>query len=184
MNRILIALLLLLTTLAGGAQAANRGPGKLLEANYQAVEKLVASIAPSRSLSKQKPVIVATVVNVDDLSGSRFGMVLAEQIGTRMTALGYPMIELKLRDKLFVKQGEGELMLSREVKDLSRSQMAQAVVVGTYAESIGGVYPGGGGCVYVTLKIVSVVDNVVLAAHDYVLPLDGNVRSLLHPLHN
>lgn len=168
----------------GAVFAASTGATRLLDANYKAVEQLVASIPPTKALSKAKPIIVTTVVNVDDLGASRFGRMLAEQIGTRMTNLGYSVVELKLREKIFVKQGVGELMLSREVKDLSSSQRAQAVVVGTYAESGGGVYPGSGGGVFVTLKIVGVTDNVVIAAHDYVLPLDGNVRSLLYQVKN
>ncbi|MBJ6726586.1 FlgO family outer membrane protein [Geomesophilobacter sediminis] len=176
-----LALLLLIVPTVAGAASGN-GATQLLEANYRAVEQMVASIPPSRALNKQKPIIVATVVNVDDLGGSRFGRMLSEQIGTRLTNLGYSVIELKLRDKIFVRQGVGELMLSREVRDISGSQKAQAVVVGTYAESVGGVYPGSSGSVYVTLKIVGVTDNVVISAYDYVLPLDANIRSLLYPI--
>lgn len=182
MKKILL-LTLFLIAFSGTARAASgNGAARLIEANYNAVEQLIASIPPSRSLSKQKPIIVTTVVNIDDLAGSRFGRMLAEQIGTKMTNIGYAVVELKLREKIFVKKDVGELMLSREVQDLSTSQRAQAVVVGTYTESAGGMYPGSSGSVFVTLKIVRVTDNVVLAAYDYVLPLDANVRSLLYPV--
>jgi len=55
--------------------------------------------------------------------------------------------------------------------ELAAAQGIQAVVVGTYAPAEN--------YVYVTLKVVRSVDNVVLAAHNYVLPLDDNVASLL-----
>ena len=183
MKRILVwaaALQVALFLVAGSAAADGNAAARLLEANYRAVDQLLASIPSYRALDRRLPIIMSTVVNIDDLKGSRFGRVLAEQIGTRMSQDGYTMVELKLRDKIFVQQGEGELMLSREVKDLSTSQRAQAVVVGTYAESGGGVYSGSRGYVFVTLKIVDVTDDLVLAAHDYILPLDGNVRSLLY----
>jgi len=186
MKIILTAVFCLALALAQTRKAAS-GPDaatRFLEANYRAVDALVGSIAPERSLSKEQPVIVATVVQVDNLNGSRFGRVLAEQIGTRMSGIGYAVAELKLRGKIFVKQGEGELMLSREAKEISGGQSAQAVLVGTYAESSGGVYDGSSGYVFVTLKLVGVLDNLVIAAHDYVLPLDSTVRSLLYAPRN
>ena len=143
----------------------------LIEASYQAVDQLLASIPASRRLPKDRPIVVATVVNIDSLTSSRLGRTLSEHLATRMTRHGYKVIELKLRESIFVKQSEGELMLSREVKEISKNHEAQAVLVGTYSESRG--------TVYVTVKLVGAGDGVVISAHDYLLPIDGNVRALL-----
>ena len=67
--------------------------------------------------------------------------------------------------------GQGELLLSREAREVSQAQNAQAVVVGTYAVSAT--------VLYISLKLVSPVGNTVLAAHNYALPVDDNVRALL-----
>jgi len=176
----LFGLVLLLAASGRDAAAEADSGSRLMEANHRAVQQLLASIPAGRGISKEQPIIVATVVDVDNLGGSRLGRLLAEQVATRMTNEGYSVAELKLRGKVFVKNGEGELMLSREVKELSAGQRAQAVLVGTYAESTGGFYGGGSGCLFVTLKLVGVMDNLVIAAHDYVLPMDSNVRSLLY----
>lgn len=145
---------------------------RFIQANYTAVEDLLSS-AKAR-LDKNLPIVVATLVNVDALTeSSRFGRALSEQVSAKFTKLGYSVVELKLRENIFVKQAEGELLLSREVKDISRNHNAQAVVVGTYAE--------GRDYVYVNLKLVGIHDNVVMAAHDYVLPVDSNIKSLLKP---
>ena len=64
----------------------------------------------------------------------------------------------------------GELMLSRRAHEVAQAQSAQAVLVGTYA-----VAPQ---AVYVSLRLVG-AGNAVLAAHDYTLPMDGNLRGLL-----
>jgi TolB-like protein len=145
---------------------------RFIQANYSGVESLLAS--SKYRLDKDLPLVVATLVNVDKLTeSSRFGRALSEQIGSKFTKLGYSVVELKLRENIFVKQSEGEFLLSREAKDISSSHKAQAMVVGTYAE--------GRDYVYVHLKLIGIHDNLVLAAHDYVLPLDSNVKSLLKP---
>lgn len=143
----------------------------LMASSYQAVDRLVAAIPSDRQVPRNRPVLVATLVDIDKLSGSRLGRTLSEHLSTRMTKHGFKIVEMKLRDSVFVKQAEGELMLSREIRDIGRSHDAQALLVGTYAESRGRVY--------VTIRLVSAVDGTVISAQDYLLPIDGNVRALL-----
>ena len=143
----------------------------LMTASYQAVDQLLAAIPAGRRLPMDRPVIVATIVNIDTLTGSRLGRTLSEHLGTRLTRSGYRVVELKLRDTIFVKQTEGELMLSREIREIGKSHEAQAVMVGTYSESRGRVY--------VTIKLVGAADGIVISAQDYLLPIDANVRSML-----
>lgn len=144
---------------------------KFTPANYAAVDAMLGSA--KIPLDKNLPIVVATLVNVDVLSeSSRFGRIVSEQIGAHLAKLGYSVVELKLRGNIFVSQREGELLLSREVKDITLSHKAQAVVVGTYSEAQS--------FAYVNLKIVGVNSNVIVAAHDYALPIDGDVRALLN----
>ena len=96
---------------------------------------------------------------------------MAEQMTTRMTRHGYTVIEMKLRDAIFIREGMGEFMLSRELQDISRQHDAQAVVVGTYAV--------GSNTIYVTARIVRATDGVILSSHDYHLPIGPNTRHLL-----
>lgn len=174
-KHIAIAAMMLLALTSGCAsgptyEAAENS--QFIQANYKAVESLLAS--SKYRLDKDLPIVVATLVNVDALTeSSRFGRALSEQVGSRFTKLGYSVVELKLRENVFVKQSEGEFLLSREVKSISLNHKAQAVVVGTYAE--------GRDYVYVHLKLIGIHDNLIMAAHDYVLPLDSNVKSLLKP---
>ena len=78
---------------------------------------------------------------------------------------------LRLREQLVLHPGQGELLLSRELREVSQAHDAQAVVVGTYAVS--------GAMVYVSLKLVHPQGNQVVAASDYALALDDNLRGLL-----
>jgi TolB-like protein len=79
--------------------------------------------------------------------------------------------EVKLRESLVMHRDQGELLLSREVREVSQAQNAQAVVVGTYAMSAS--------VLFLSLKLVNPMGNHVVAAHNYAVPVDENVRMLL-----
>ena len=140
----------------------------LIEVNERAADALLA-YAP---LDAQQPVLVATLVNVDRLTeSSRLGRIFSEQIAARLVYRGLRVTEVKLRENLLLQRDQGELLLSREVREVSQAQDAQAVVVGTYAVSAS--------VVYINLKLVNPVGNTVVAAHSYTVPMDENVRALL-----
>lgn len=158
-----------LLVLAGCAQVPEGPPrADLIALNRQAADALVEN----GRLDPAQPLLVASFVNLDRLDeSSRLGRLFSEQVGGRLSNRGYAVVELKLRDSLFFKQGQGALLLSREVNQVVRAHQAQAVVVGTYTAS-----PT---MLYVSLKLVGADRNLVLAAHDYAVPLDVNVRGLL-----
>lgn len=144
---------------------------RFVQVNHRAVDRLLISLHPDKEFLKNQPIIVATIVNIDDLKGSRFGRAVAENVSTRLTQRGYPVIELKLRGTIFVKQSEGELLLSRELQDISLNHKAQAVVVGTYTEAKNHVF--------VSLKMIEAATGQAIAAHDYTLPVDSALYSML-----
>ncbi|MBY0454974.1 MAG: hypothetical protein K2Q11_08870 [Burkholderiaceae bacterium] len=175
MKRRTMALSLLAATLAlpGCAQYyygehAGDSHTALVDTNHAAIDRLLqdAPLDPSRA------VLVATVVSVDRLDeSSRLGRTLSEQLAGGLVQRGVRVVEPRLRDNLAISVVQGELLLSRELRDLSRAHNAQAVLVGTYSVSARAVY--------VSIKLVHPVGNVVVAAVDYVLPMDDNVRGLL-----
>lgn len=172
MNRVVVLLLLTVLTACNATgptyQAAENSD--LTRANYSAVDKLFT--APAIPIDKSVPLLVATVVNIDSMTqSSRFGRLISEQIATRLTQLGFHVVEMKLRSNVYIREGAGELLLSRDVRDLSKNYNAQVVVVGNYAIAAG--------YTYLTLKAVSVTDNRVVGAVNYVLPLTENNRALL-----
>lgn len=142
-----------------------------MAANYDAADKLIESMPLDNTIGMSQPIIVASIVGIDGLKSSRFGKTISEHIATRLTNKGYKIIELKLRNNVFIQQREGEFMLSRELKDIMKSHNAQAALVGTYSESIG--------YVYVTAKFVSLTSGISVASTDYHLCMDSNIRFLL-----
>lgn len=159
-----------LTACATGPSYQAAQTSEFMEANYAAAGKLVS--APAVAIDKTVPLLVATVVNIDSLNrSSRFGRLISEHIATRLTQLGYNVVEMKLRSNVYIREGTGELLLSRDVRDLSKTYNAQVVVVGNYAVA--------SGYAYLTLKAVTVTDNRVIAAVNYLLPLTENNKALL-----
>ena len=137
--------------------------------NYGVADALIAQFAGSPAGG---PLIVATVVNIDALEqSSTLGRLISEQVSARLSQRGFTMIEMKFRSSIYMKRGEGELVLTREIGEVARNNKAQAVVLGSY-----GV---GGSSVYVNMKIVQPGNNTVLAAYDYVLPYNSEIRSML-----
>lgn len=164
-----LCLALLLISLSGCAYL--RGPrDSMIRASYEAADKLAAMAYPV--VKVDQPVIVATFVQIDRLTETTtFGRLMAEQVASRLLFQQYPIIELKLRGSVFVREGKGELLLSREIKDLSTAHNVQAVVVGTYALA--------GEKIFLNIKVVRPLDNRVLAAYDLAMDIDASTRALL-----
>ena len=114
---------------------------------------------------------VLTVLPIDHGFTNAEVSLISEQVASRMTQMGYSVLELKIRNGVYMKRNEGEFLLTREIKEVASTHNAQAVVVGTYAESAT--------LVHVNLKIVNPATIVILAAYDYALPLDKQIASLI-----
>lgn len=120
-----------------------------------------------------QPIIVASFVNINNLEeSSTFGRVMSEQIAARLTQNGFKIIELKLRNNsIFMKEGTGELLLSRELKKLSKTQKAYAALVGTYAATED--------LIFITAKIIITDNNSIIAAHNFQLYSNSTIAELL-----
>jgi TolB-like protein len=139
-------------------------------ANYRAADALALQLRGK--LLDEKPLIMATLVNIDALEQtSMLGRLVSEQLSTRLAQGGMKMLEMKLRNSVYLKRGQGELMLTREIGDVASTHNAQAVVVGSYAETREAVF--------INVKVIQPTTNLVLAGHDYVLAKEGTVRSML-----
>ncbi len=174
---VLLAMSLSLAFLAGCDTVPSKPPTisseQYIELTYAATDKLIAQISPQGAgMNKAEPILVATLVSIDELeSASRMGRSISEQVAARLTQKGYKVVEVKLRGTLFVKRTEGEMLLSRELMQISQSYRAPTVVVGTYAPA--------SDFIAVNLKVVAAETQLVLAAADYGLPLDANTKTLL-----
>lgn len=142
----------------------------VVAANYGAADALLVQL--KGKLSSDKPLIMATIVNIDALEQtSTLGRLVSEQVSTRLAQGGLKMLEMKLRNSVYLKRNQGELMLTREIGEVAHTHDAQAVVVGSYAETPDAVF--------VNIKVIQPTTNFVLAGHDFVLKKDATVRAMM-----
>jgi TolB-like protein len=125
-----------------------------------------------KPINKEQPILATSFASIDNLQeSSTFGRLVGDSIAGRMVDSGFNIVELRLRNSLYMQPRAGEFMLSRELRHVSVEHDAQAVLVGTYA--VGGEY------VYVNARLVSVMDSRVLASEDFRLPLNRDIRRML-----
>lgn len=150
------------------SQTSIGGEGDLGQLVY-----LAAQTAAERAgvLSKDKPIVVTTIVSVDDYSrSSTFGRLASQLISNRLSQRGYRVKDITFTRALEVVPGTGELTLSRDASRLSTSANAQAIVAGTYAVA--------GQAVYLNVRFLKPDDGEVLSSSDVMIPLDANTWKL------
>jgi TolB-like protein len=143
---------------------------QFIEANYKAADSIMHQL--SGKLQADKPLIMATIVNIDALEQTTtLGRLVSEQLSTRLAQGGLSMLEMKLRNSVYLKRNQGELMLTREIGEVATTHNAQAIVVGSYAET--------SDMVFINIKVIQPNTNFVMAGQDYVLAKEAIVRSML-----
>lgn len=141
-----------------------------LTTNAEAAQNLIRGF--DLSSLQNSPLLVATIVDVNDTRVSApLGRTLSEQYTSTLANAGLNVREIKLRGNLFVQEGAGELLLSRELQNIARSHNAGVVLVGTYSAAAQ--------FTYVSIKLVRTEDSRILSAYDYALPNNRDVRRLL-----
>jgi len=156
----------------------------LISTSYKATDKLLKGVRDIHHLEPRhdgvytkQPMLVTSFVNIDNVQqSSTLGRVIGEQIGSRLAQHGYKVIEMKMRtSNVFVQELTGELLLSRELREISLQHDAYAVVVGTYG--------AGKESVYVTAKLVRAKDSVILSSYDYNLLIGPDTKRMLQSKH-
>ncbi|MBY0429724.1 MAG: hypothetical protein K2Q10_00880, partial [Rhodospirillales bacterium] len=121
-------------------------------------------------IERNKPLLFGTFADINAMGrSSALGRTMAEQIASRFAQRGYAVTEVKLRDSLLVDHG-GEFILSRDASVIAKTQDARAVVTGTYSMA--------NRKVFVNARVIDAWNGRVLAAYDFVLPMDREIRSL------
>jgi hypothetical protein len=143
-----------------------------LKANSDAIARLLAGL--DRRLIGDAPLLVSTIVNVNDMGrAAPLGRTLGENYASLLVSQGLNVKEIKIRGDVFVREGTGELMLSRELKDIARTHSSNLVLVGTYSPAAN--------FTFVSLKLVRTEDGRIVRGHDYALPNDRDISKLLQP---
>jgi TolB-like protein len=147
------------------------GEPNLVNVSYNLADNLISNLR--EPLARDKTVLVASFVDVRYMQrSSNLGRMMAEYVCSRFGQKGYKVIEIKLRNAIYVKEKGGEFLLSRSVKAISDAHGAQAVVVGTYAQAMTNVY--------ISARVVKAHGGEIISSCDIKLPLNIGLRSMLH----
>jgi TolB-like protein len=144
----------------------------LISLSYKIAENLEENASP-RILprSPDQPLLVTTFVDNNDLNRtSRFGRVLQEHISSRFVQMGYTVREIKLREDLLVRKKSGEILLSRDLKNINPTLSAQAVLVGTYSFT--------NRIMYISARLIDPETTTIISSVDYHLVMDENVLAM------
>jgi len=125
----------------------------------------------SENLDKAHPIVVATIVSVDNLeTSSTFGRLASQLVADRIAQRGYLVRDVNYMRALTVGK-TGELVLSREATKISESISAQAIVAGTYAVA--------GNEIYLNLRLLRADSGELLSSVDVAIPRNENTEPLL-----
>lgn len=80
-----------------------------------------------------QPVIVTTFVDLNNLNRSSvFGRVMAEQLLNELHQAGFTVSEIRKGKDIFIREELGELILSRDAREVLSRANARAILAGTY----------------------------------------------------
>lgn len=154
-----------------GPSAGPAGQGAALQAKINQLGKALI-VNAGEVMVDEYVVAVSTFVSLDNLyATSSLGRYLSEQLLSALQQAGLEVIEVRKTSGMMVSQYHGEYALSRDMKELSQVQGAQAMVVGTYAVA--------GQEIFVNARLLRNDDNRVLSAASLVLPIDAMTANLL-----
>lgn len=152
-----------------GRSGANTACKPLIGICYDAVDELLDQHSDKKDIGR---ILVATMVDINDVDRTTmFGRQTAEFLAARLTQKDHDVIHATIREDRLIVKSEGQFLLSRDVAALAVDYNARSVLVATY-----GVVKD---IVYVSLKLVSTVDDATLAATDFTVPRGKVVDELL-----
>lgn len=142
---------------------------ELIEICYNAIDELLDQHPDSDSIDR---LLVAAVADINNVNGNTmFGRVIGEKISARFTQSSIDVINPTEQDGQMLVESAGQFIRSEDVQNIEKGYNTKTALVSTYAVA--------GNTVHVSVKLVSTVDNVILAATDFVIYQSELVKDML-----
>ncbi len=175
LKKLMLYLSLLMLVLSTGCNryyATTPEDENLVEVSYHAVDNLLVNL--KKPLPEGSLVVINSLVNVDNLSQTfSFGRIISDQISSAFHRADYQVMGMELPTELFVKNDAGILNLSPKAKQALNAVGAKALVVGSFA-------PGKRNA-YISLRIVDIASQNIIATTDFSVPIGPDTKMLLKP---
>ncbi|MEE4166196.1 MAG: FlgO family outer membrane protein [Desulfocapsaceae bacterium] len=146
----------------------------LIDYSYAIADDLLKTAYPPL-IPRQREMALLTTTFVDNnnlKNTSHFGRLLQDNISSRFVQQGYTVHEVKLTGNLRIEEQSGETILSRNLNLLSRSQKAQAILIGTISHSQR--------TMYISARLVNPHDSTIISSNNYRLYMDNNVLAMFN----
>ncbi len=142
----------------------------MIATSHHAAENLMAQA--SYLQNDPGAILITSVADITDLdASSALGLMISEQIGNRFAQYNFPVVDIRSRNDVKIRENQGEFMLSRDVLKISQEHAARGVLLGTYAV--------GKDHVFISTRLVRPSDNRIIASYDFELPMGPDAKKLL-----
>ena len=133
-------------------------------------EHLVRPLIPPR-YSRDDVIVVTSYVKLANFSEtSSFGLVMGEQMLSRLASYGFKVRETRIKD-VFYQGKNGEYALTREFTRMAHEMDADLVLVGTYMETRQHVL--------LNTRLVDFRNNEIISSYDCQIPKTEDILDLL-----
>ena len=119
-----------------------------------------------------QPIVVTTFVDLNNLSKSSiFGRVLAEQLLNELHQAGFTVAELRKGKDIFIREELGELILSRNAREVLSKSKARAILAGTYVVTEKAII--------INARLIDVNSPLILSSCSYSLKMTKDLEKML-----
>ncbi|NDV18728.1 hypothetical protein GO013_04750 [Pseudodesulfovibrio sp. JC047] len=148
----------------------------LIELNYRAADEIYANVGKSE-LTPKSAIFVSRFTNPQDPGDAAiFGSVMTQQIADRLVQRGVLVTDgtPDVTDYLYAPGTTAEDYKSLTATMSGRLPPRSAMLSGTYVL--------GDNTIYLSSKVIRLVDSAVVSAHNWTIPITDNVREMLPQL--
>jgi TolB-like protein len=125
-------------------------------------------------LPKGSLIVINSLINVTDMGQTlAFGRIVSDQIASAFQNNGYLVTGMDLPTEMFTKNDAGILQIPEKTREALNILGAKAVVIGSYA-------PGRNN-VYISLRIVDLTSQTVMASTDYPVAMGPDAKAMTLP---
>jgi TolB-like protein len=119
-----------------------------------------------------QPVVVTTFVDLNNLNKSSiFGRVLAEEVLNELHQAGFTVSEIRKGRDIFIRQELGELILSRDAREVLSKFRARAILAGTYVATKESII--------INARLIDINSPLILSSSSYTLKMTTTLEKML-----
>lgn len=119
-----------------------------------------------------QPVVVTTFVDLNNLNKSSiFGRVLAEEVLNELHQAGFTVSEIRKGRDIFIRQELGELILSRDAREVLGKFRARAILAGTYVATEKSII--------INARLIDINSPLILSSSSYTLKMNEELEKML-----